>query len=250
MKRTMNRTAWLSGLLAVTSSALAQAPRTAREIAPVDLTGYWTAVVTEDWAWRMRTPPKGDYASVPLNAEGVRVANTWTEAQDGSCLGFGAPAMLRVPTRVHITWEDDDTLKLETDNGQQTRLLNFAEGAAAAVLSLQGYSRAEWQIADIVRGSGADGGIVSTRLTEGPWAPLKVTTVNLAAGWLRPNGVPYSDTLKLTEYFDWFRDGDDEWFIVTTIVDDPTYLTDRFVISSNFKREPNGAKWAPKPCKR
>ena len=37
-----------------------------KEGAPVDLTGYWVSVVTEDWRWRMKTPPKGDVASLPL----------------------------------------------------------------------------------------------------------------------------------------------------------------------------------------
>ncbi len=104
------------------------AAQSARAAAPVDLTGYWVSVVTEDWPWRMHTPPKGDYASIPLNDEGRRVADLWTEAQDGSCLAFGAAAVLRMPTRVHITWADDSTLKLETDNGGQTRLFRFDRG--------------------------------------------------------------------------------------------------------------------------
>jgi hypothetical protein len=228
----------------------AQAPaRTGRSLAPVDPTGYWTAVVTEDWAWRMRTPPKGDYASMPLNAEGKRVADTWTEAQDGSCLAFGAPALMRQPMRLHITWQDDDTLKIETDNGEQTRLLHFAPAPPAGAHTAQGDSHAEWQIADRVTGSGADGGIVSSRLRQAPWAPLKVTTTNLAAGWLRLNGVPYSDGAALTEYFDLVPDGDEQWLIVTTFVDDPKYLTERLMVSSNFKHEASGAKWAPKACK-
>lgn len=281
------------------ATAPAAPPPGARELAPVDLTGYWTAVVTEDWAWRMRTPQKGDFASVPLNAEGTRVAGTWTESQDGSCSAFGAPALLRMPTRVHVTWADDDTLKLETDNGGQTRLLHFepaaeragaaaraaanvapgttagvnlgsgsaAAGAAQATprppspwtsrpapaeapaRSLQGYSRAEWKTSNIVRASGADGGVVNTRLDESRWAPLEVVTRNLSAAWLRPNGVPYSENALLTEYFDWYSDGADAWFTVTTIVDDPAYLTEPFVISSNFKREASGAKWKPAPCK-
>ena len=280
-------------------AAAPAAPPSARELSPVDFTGYWTAVITEDWAWRMRTPPKGDFASVPLNAEGTRVASTWTEAQDGSCLAFGAAALLRMPTRVQISWQDDDTLKLETDNGRQTRLLHFeppaeraqaaaraaanvapgttagvntgsgsaAAGAAQAAPrppspwtsraapadapahSLQGYSRAEWKTSNIVRASGADGGVVNTRLDESRWAPLEVVTRNLSAAWLRPNGVPYSENAVLTEYFDWYSDGGDAWFTVTTIVDDPAYLTEPFVITSNFKREASGAKWRPAACK-
>lgn len=245
--------ALLLALLSIAGTAFGQAQRparpapTARGGAPVDLTGYWVSVVTEDWAWRMRTPPKGDYASIPLNEAGKRVADAWTEAQDGSCLAFGAPAMLRMPTRVHLTWRDDQTLALEADNGAQTRLLRFGPEAAEApgAPSLQGRSRATWQIPNQVTDRGEDTG----RKSDDRWAPLKVVTTNLSPGWLRPNGVPYSANAVLTEYFDAFTDGNDAWFVVTTIVDDPAYLTEPLVISSNFKREPSGAKWAPKPCK-
>ena len=240
-------------LLAIGGTAFGQAQRstrpapTARSSAPVDLTGYWVSVVTEDWAWRMRTPPKGDYASIPLNAAGKQAADTWTEAEVGSCLAFGAPAMLRMPTRAHITWQDDQTLKLETDNGVQTRLLHFGPSAAdvPGAPSLQGRSHVAWQIPNQVTDRGEDTG----RKSDDDWAPMKVGTTNLSPGWLRPNGVPYSANATLTEYFDTFTDGNDAWFVVTTIVDDPVYLTEPLVISSNFKREANGAKWAPRPCK-
>ena len=68
----------------------AQPPATPRARAPIDLTGYWVAIVNEDWRWRMVTPPKGDVASVPLNPEGTKVANAWDPATDGSCLAYGA----------------------------------------------------------------------------------------------------------------------------------------------------------------
>lgn len=227
------------------------AAQSARAEAPVDLTGNWVSVVTEDWPWRMHTPPKGDYASIPLNAEGRRVADLWTEAQDGSCLAFGAAALLRMPTRVRISWQDDETLKLETDNGRQTRLLRFDAPASstAAPRSLQGTSVAEWQQSEVVRARGAEGGETSARVDGGVWTPLKVTTTNLTAAWLRPNGVPVSENAVVTEYFDYFTEGSEQWFIVTTMVDDPQYLSERLVISSNFRREENGAKWAPRPCK-
>jgi hypothetical protein len=229
----------------------AAAAQSARAEAPVDLTGYWASVVTEDWPWRMRTPPKGDYASIPLNADGKRVADTWTEAQDGSCLAFGAAAVLRMPTRVHVTWQDDQTLKLETDNGQQTRLFRFDKGVAraAAARSLQGTSIAEWQQSEVVRARGTEGGESSARVDEGAWTPLKVTTTNLSAAWLRPNGVPVSENAVVTEYFDYFVENGQPWFVVTTMVEDPQYLSERLVISSNFRRENGGAQWAPRPCK-
>jgi len=234
--------------VAIASPVMAQSARSA---APVDLTGYWVSVVTEDWPWRMHTPPKGDYASIPLNAEGRRVADLWTEAQDGSCLAFGAAAVLRMPTRVHITWADDSTLKIETDNGVQMRLFHFDRAAAnaAAPRSLQGTSLAEWQHSEVVRARGAEGGESSARVDSGTWTPLKVTTTNLQAAWLRPNGVPVGENAVVTEYFDYFVEGTADWLVVTTMVDDPQHLSERLVISSNFRRESNGARWAPRPCK-
>lgn len=222
----------------------------ARALAPVDLTGYWVSIVHEDWAWRMRTPPAGDYASVPLNAAGRRVADTWTPAQDGSCLAFGAAALLRMPARLHVTWADDETLVIETDNGLQTRRLHFGViEAPGGPRTLQGFSRAAWQIADVIRSSGANAGQYTEALGERRWASLEVVTTNLRAAWLRPNGVPYSESARVTEYFDRFADGAEEWLTVTTIVDDPTYLTEPFVISSNFRREVDGSEWDPEPCR-
>ena len=51
-------------------------PATPRAASPVDLTGYWVSVVSEDWRFRMVTPLKGDYGGVPLTPEGRRVADT------------------------------------------------------------------------------------------------------------------------------------------------------------------------------
>src|SRR5881227_502609 len=109
----------------------AQPPPTPRASSPIDLTGYWVSVVTEDWRYRMVTPPKGDFASVPLNDEGRKVVEAWDPAKDvasgNECKAYGAANIMRVPGRVHVTWQDDNTLKVETDAGQQTRLLRFGE---------------------------------------------------------------------------------------------------------------------------
>jgi hypothetical protein len=69
-------------------------------------------------------------------------------------------------------------------------------------------------------------------------------------GWLRRNGVPYSQNATITEYFTKVTHPEaGEWFVVTTVVDDPTYLAQQFVTSSNFKKEANDSKWNPSPCK-
>jgi hypothetical protein len=133
----------------------AQSPRSA---APIDLTGYWVSIVNEDWRWRMVTPPKGDVSSVPLNPEGRKVAESWDPATDGSCLAYGAAGLMRMPTRLNITWENDTTLKIETDTGTQTRRLLFDGTMPPAASSLQGFSVAEWERPAGGRGRGGFGG--------------------------------------------------------------------------------------------
>jgi hypothetical protein len=225
----------------------AQAPaRSPRASAAIDLTGYWVAIVNEDWRWRMMTAPKGDLTSVPVNAEGRRVAGQWDPATDGSCLAYGAAGLMRMPTRLHITWEDDATLKIESDAGRQTRLLRFGAAPLPAARSLQGHSVAEWE-----RTLGPYRGMFGRGFGPPPaGGSLKVVTTHLSAGWLRRNGVPYSEDAVMTEYFDRFPAPDgSEWFMVTSSVADPKYLTMPFVTSSHFRREPDGSKWSPTPCK-
>ena len=208
-----------------------------RASAASDLTGYWVSVVTEDWRWRMVTPPKGDYASVPMTAEARKVADTWDVSKDGSCMAYGAAGLMRLPTRLHITWESDTILTIETDAGVQTRKLVFDKTQQPGPRSLQGFSVAEWERVG-GRGAGVPGG------------DLKVTSTNMSGGWVRKNGVPYSENARMTEYFDRFTaPNGDEWFTVTTIVDDPKYFTQPFVTSTHFEKEPNGSKWSPSPCR-
>jgi hypothetical protein len=243
-------TSCLVVLLALTAVVAAQSRPSPRASAPVDLTGYWVSVVSEDWQWRMFTPPKGDYASVPLNPEGTRVANSWNPEQDGSCRAYGAAALLRMPTRLRISWDGDATLKIETDAGEQTRRLRFEAGPPSPTFrDRQGYSIARWDVVASVTSSGADGGALTSRINTRPWGSLRVVTTNMQGGWLRRNGVPYSENAVMTEHFDRFSAARDEWFTVTTMVEDPRYLTAPFIISSNFKREPDGSRWNPTPCK-
>ena len=223
-------------------------PPTPRAAAPIDSTGYWVSIVNEDWRWRMVTPPKGDYASIPLNDAGRKLADTWDVSKDGRCDAYGAAALMRMPTRLHITWESDTVLKIDADAGQQTRRLVFDKSRPApATRSLQGFSLAEWERPALAGGAGRGGRGADT----GPaGADLKVITNHLSGGWLRKNGVPYSEDAVLTEYFDRFAaPNGDEWLVVTTMVTDPKYLNTDFVTSSHFKKEPDGSKWSPAPCR-
>jgi len=206
---------------------------------------------------------------VPISPEGRKVADTWDTSKDGSCLAFGAAGLMRMPTRLHITWENDNTLKVDTDNGQQTRRLVFNKSMAPpAAKSLQGFSVAEWERPAAGRGGGGGGGGQGGPPGGGappggappaagrgappapPFGNLKVVTTQLSGGWLRRNGVPYSEDTTMLEFFDRFAAPDNsEWLVVTTIVNDPKYLAQEFVTSTHFRREPNASKWDPTPCK-
>jgi hypothetical protein len=229
-----------------------QPPKSGQAAAPVDFTGYWVSVVSEDWRWRMVTPIKGDFASIPLNNEGRAIGNAWDPAKDTAageqCKSYGAPAIMRVPGRVHISWADENTLKIETDAGTQTRLLHFSgKRPEGGEKTWQGYSVANWERP--VRGSGFPGfGLGATR--EGAHGKsLEVVTTLLRAGYLRKNGPPYSENTVLKEYYDLHKErNDDTWFTVTTVVEDPKYLTEPFVTSSDFKKIPDGAGWSPSAC--
>ena len=223
-------------------------PPTPRAMAPLDLTGYWVAVISEDWRWRMVTPPKGDYASIPLNVAGKNLADTWDPARDEAageqCKAYGAPGVMRGPTRLHITWLDDTTLKLETDYGMQTRLLQFRapQTSASAAPSLQGVTTAQW-----VMSAGGGGGVGVGRAPRR--GSLKSITTRLRPGYLRKNGVPYSAHAVFTEYWDIHAGPNGSvWLVVTNTVDDPANLQTPWVTSVHFRKEADGAKWDPAPC--
>jgi hypothetical protein len=235
-------------------------PRPARESAPVDFTGYWVSVVSEDWRWRMVTPAVGDFAGLPLTPAARREGNAWTpttdQASGDQCKAYGAPNIMRIPGRLHITWQDENTLKIETDQGQQTRLLHFRPVGGTptsnvpppgAQPSRQGWSAAQWE--PPVRGSGSpQAGLGSTR--EGlRGRSLETVTTNLLPGYLRKNGAPHSANAVVKEFFDLSteRNGD-IWFVVTTIVEDSQNLTEPYVTSTNLKKEPDGSKFKPVPC--
>jgi hypothetical protein len=204
---------------------------TAKASAPVDMTGYWVAYVTEDWRFRMVTPRKGDYQAVPMTEQARKMADAWDPAADeaagNQCRAYGAAALMRVPARFHITWQDDNTLRVDSDSGMQTRLFHFnASAAPPGERTWQGYSTAQWQR-----------------------PALKVATTNLRSGYLRKNGVPYSENAAVTEYFDMAPlPGGGQVLMVTAIVDDPQYLQQPFTVSSQFLKEADGSKWAPTPC--
>ncbi len=202
---------WLTGLLLAQQPPAAPPAASPQSIAPIDLTGTWVSVVSEDWRWRMMTPAKGDYASLPLSDAGRKAADAWdyqaSQTPENACKPFGVGNIMRMPGRIRISWQNPSTLKLDFDAGTQTRLLNFVAGQAPAEPSWQGYSVAAWEIAgqqvEVDRNGipvapapagGRGRGGRGARRSRPRGGALRVATTNFRPGFLRKNGVPYSDS--------------------------------------------------------
>jgi hypothetical protein len=228
-------------------AASASSPRAA---APIDLTGHWVSLVTDDWRWRMVTPPKGDYLYLPLNPAGRKVADAWDPAKDEAaneqCKGYAAPSIMHLPGRLRITWENDTTLKLEADAGTQTRVFHLGGGQPpAGEPTWQGHSVAQWEY-DGGRGRGRGGRAEAPPPRHGS---LKVVTSRMRPGYFRKNGIPFSANAVLTEYFARITEPNgDEYLVVTNFLEDPQYLAQPYVRSVQFKRQKDAAGWNPTPC--
>ena len=201
-----------------------------------------------------------------MNAEGTRVANAWDLAKDDAaglqCKAFGVGGIIRQPGRLHITWQDDNTLKMEFDAGTQTRLLNFDRTKqATGEKTWQGHShrtmgeaagrrtrRRCWCAHSLAtardrlrQGAAAEDSVevplCASSLNQG--GSLKVVTTNFREGYLRKNGVPYSENATITEYFHRLpsEPGEDTWLLVITVIEDPKYLNQPFYTSTQFKLE-------------
>ena len=217
-------------------------PVSAKMSAPTDVTGYWVSLITEDWRWRMIMPAKGDYQSVPITPEAKRVADNWDPAKDEAageaCRAYGAAGVMRLPTRLRVSWADDNTLKVETDAGTQMRLLHFGAWKGGTRASWQGDSVADWETPRRDASAGPS-----------KFGTLKVVTTNMRPGYLRKNGIPYSASTKMTEYWDFYggRSGE-QFLVVSTTIEDARNLQIPWITSPNFKREADGSKWEPTPC--
>ena len=224
------------GVSAQEGGSAAEPSASAREVAPFDPTGQWVAIISEDWRWRMITPARGDFPGIPMNLEAQHIAEAWDPARDEAageaCKAYGAPGLMRWPTRLRISWADDNTLQVETDYGRQTRLLYFDGAPNDGANTWQGVSTAEWLMA------GRSG-----------YGSIKSVTTQLRPGYLRKNGVPYSASTVYTEWWDLHvQDNGDEYLVVTNKVEDPVYLQLPWLTAIHFKKEDNRRAWDPTAC--
>lgn len=219
----------------------------AKAAAPVDITGYWVSLVTEDWIERMApdSPPSGTGGRGGGGRGGGAPAARPVNADP--CRAYGAGGSMRVPGRLNISWADDNTLKVDMDAGTQTRLLHFGQVAAPAQRTLQGHSVANWDTGARAGGFGGGGG--GGRGGGAPaaprWGQLRVVTTHTTGGYLLSSRNTYSENATITEYFMPHQDFGVQYLTVVTSIEDGGQPR---IVSSTFKKEPDGSKFKPSGC--
>jgi glyoxylase-like metal-dependent hydrolase (beta-lactamase superfamily II) len=190
-----------------------------------DLAGNWAALYHEDQPHRIPGPDLGDYTGIPLSDAGRLKADSWDASiltlREHQAKPHPSTYSLRGPANIRITRVFDpatqQTIGYELFGtfGQATRVI-WLDGRAHppehGAHTWAGFSTGRW-----------DGDA------------LEVTTSHLKAGWLQRNGVAHSDKATMTERF--IRHGNH--LMVVTIVDDPIYLDEPFIRTTNWILNPD-----------
>jgi hypothetical protein len=221
----------------------------ARDAAPVDLTGTWVSLVTEDWIERMSpdSPASGTPGGFGFGRGGGGGQAPVTS--DDACAAYGAGGIMRVPGRVRISWDDDETLLLEYDAGSQRRIVYFADDAPVGGASLQGHSTASWEGA-ATGGRGGQrgfGGRAGNAAADEPrWDSLEIVTTDLTPGYLLTSRSWYGPDARLTELVRYHEDFGQPYFTVTAVIEENGQTTS--VTSSTFRKESNDSRFERTAC--
>jgi len=188
--------------------------------AQVNLSGGWGQKLHEDEPERGPGPEIGDYTGMPINDAARMKADTWDAQRWGmvehECDPHPVDDAVRGPADMRI-WSEGDPFTQAvvawrtTVRYKLTQRTIYMDGrphpSANAPRTWQGFSTGTWE-ADM----------------------LQVTTTHMKEGWLRRNGLPRSDKAAMTEYF--IRHGD--FLTLVTDVEDPVYLTEPFIRTTNW----------------
>ena len=200
--------------------------------AQVDFTGEWAPRFYEDQPERVPGPELGDYLGLPVTEAARMRADTWDASiqtlPEWQCRPHSADYIWRGPSNLHI-WKEVDPVsrQITAFHAEWLRSIDniyYLDGrphpSANAPHTWGGFATAKW-----------DGDI------------LTVTVTHLKEGYVRRNGVPRSDLATVTEH--WMRHGN--WLTVMTIVNDPVYLSEPFVRSTDYQLDEHQLV-PPYPC--
>ena len=186
----------------------------------------------EDQPERVPGPELGDFLGIPINDAARLRAEAWDASlqtlPEWQCRPHSADYIWRGPSQLRISKEVDPVSRdLVAYHAEWLRSVDrpiYLDGRPhppeGALHTWGGFSTAKW---------------------EGDM--LTVTVTHLKEGYLRRNGLPRSDKATLTEH--WIRHGD--FLTVVTIVNDPVYLTEPFVRTTDYELNV-GQNIPPYPC--
>ena len=192
--------------------------------AQFDITGSYNAIFHEDQPERIPGPSLGDYLGLPINDSARAFADAWDASRltvpEHQCRAHSSPYILRGPLNMRI-WDERDpetqqvvAFHIDISNFQQRRTVwmdGRAHPSRFAEHTWMGFSTGRWEGETLV-----------------------VTTTHIKQMWHRRNGLPQSDQTTLTERFSLHGS------VLThvTYTDDPVYLTEPLVKTTNMLRNP------------
>ena len=201
-------------------------------LAQIDFSGEWAPRFWEDQPERVPGPELGDYLGIPISEAARLRAESWDASiqtlPEWQCRPHSADYIWRGPSNLRISKEVDPVSReITAFHAEWLRSVDraiYLDGRphppADALHTWAGFSTAKW-----------DGDM------------LTVTVTHLKEGYLRRNGLPRSDKATLTEH--WIRNGD--ILTVMTIVNDPVYLTEPFVRTTDYELDLR-QQVPPYPC--
>jgi cyclase len=200
--------------------AIVAAAATATATAQNDVAGDWDQAgggifgFQEEFLDRGGGPDLGDYAGLPIN-DALRYkaslySPSWLTVPEHQCLPHPSTYQYRSPGGLSIVKEYDPvTQRLVAYRFYGS--YGLAHPPANARHTYEGFSTGRWE---------------GNRLV--------IETTHLKAGFLRRNGIAHSDRARMLEYF--VRH--DDYLSLVTAVDDPVYLDEPFVRSTDFRLDP------------
>jgi len=204
----------------VAIAALANAPLFAQGGMGFNPSGMWTAMYHEDELERTDPgPAPGDYLGIPINDDERLRADTWdgdtVSVLQHQCIPHSAPYAMRGPSGLKISTVNDPV------SGQIIAFIIDGTYTGPRTIWMDGREHPSQFAPHTWAG-------FSTGAWEGD--TLRIETTHIKAGYLRRNGIAFSDEATLTEFFDLH----DKYLTLTTITEDPVYLTEPFILTSNW----------------
>jgi len=197
--------------------------------AQTDVAGDWDQAgggifgFQEEFLDRGGGPDLGDYAGLPIN-DALRYkaslySPSWLTVPEHQCLPHPSTYQYRSPGGLSIVKEYDSVTQ------QLVAYHFFGSYGLARTVWMDGRPHPPAAARHTYEG-------FSTGRWEGN--RLAVETTHLKAGFLRRNGIAHSDRARMLEY--WVRH--DDYLALVTAVDDPLYLDEPFVRSTDFRLDP------------